>query len=62
MSYQVIETNGKIIKTWANGETMVPEHALPSLAQVGIAFLVKGQASYEQLAATVRNPPATAVQ
>jgi hypothetical protein len=28
-------------KTWANGETMVPEEALPHLAAQGIEFSVK---------------------
>jgi hypothetical protein len=38
-------------KSWSTGETMVPEHALASLAAEGISFFVKGPASYEQLAA-----------
>jgi hypothetical protein len=49
-------------KSWASGETMVPEHALGSLAAEGISFFVEGRAKYEQLTATVRNPPAAAVQ
>jgi hypothetical protein len=49
-------------KSWASGETMVPEQALASLAAEGISFLVEGPANYEQLAATVRNPPASALQ
>ena len=36
-------------KSWANGETMVAEHALASLAVEGIPFFVKGPANYEQL-------------
>jgi hypothetical protein len=35
-------------KTWANGETMVPEEALAHLAAEGIQFLVKGRTAYEQ--------------
>ena len=49
-------------KSWATGETMVPEQALGSLAAEGIPFFVEGPAKYEQLTATVRNPPASAVQ
>ena len=49
-------------KSWVTGETMVPENALGTLAAEGISFFVEGPATYEQLAATVRNPPAPAVQ
>jgi hypothetical protein len=49
-------------KSWATGETVVPEYALGSLAAEGISFFVEGPAKYEQLTATVRNPPAAAVQ
>ena len=49
-------------KSWATGQTMVPEPALAALAAEGISFYVEGPASYEQLAAPVRNPPAAAVQ
>jgi hypothetical protein len=49
-------------KSWATGETMVPEQALGSLAAEGISFYVEGPAKYEQLAEAVRNPPAAAVQ
>jgi hypothetical protein len=48
-------------KSWATGEMIVPDHALPSLALEGISFVVEGQATYEQLIPTVRNPPASAV-
>ena len=48
-------------KSWSNGELMVPEQALPSLALEGISFVVQGPATYEQLTAAVRNPAATAV-
>ena len=37
-------------KSWASGETMVPEAALPALAQEGIRFIVEGSAGYERLA------------
>lgn len=49
-------------KSWATGETMVPEQALASLAMEGIAFFVEGPAKYEQLTAAVRNPPTAALQ
>jgi hypothetical protein len=48
-------------KSWESGEMMVPETALAHLATEGISFFVEGPASYEQLAATVRNPAAAAV-
>jgi hypothetical protein len=48
-------------KSWATGEMLVPEFALPALAREGISFLVEGPATYEQLISAVRNPPATAV-
>jgi hypothetical protein len=34
-------------KTWANGNLMVPESALGSLAVEGHSFEVKGPATYE---------------
>jgi hypothetical protein len=37
-------------KSWATGETMVPERALSSLAAEGIRFSVEGPATYERLA------------
>ncbi len=37
-------------KSWATGEMLVPEAALPYLAVEGIAFIVEGPATYEQLA------------
>jgi len=49
-------------KSWATGETLVPDQALAPLAIEGIPFSVEGQASYEQLAASVRNPSSTANQ
>ena len=48
-------------KSWASGETLVPDHALPSLAREGIPFSVEGPATYEQIIQAVRNPPASAV-
>jgi len=39
-------------KSWATGEMLVPETALPYLAVEGIAFYVEGPATYEQRAAT----------
>ena len=44
-------------KSWASGETLVPEAALGHLAQEGIRFTVEGPATYEQLA-SLRNPAA----
>jgi hypothetical protein len=38
-------------KSWATGETMVPEEALSHLATEGIRFTVEGPATYERLAA-----------
>ncbi len=35
-------------KTWANGETMVPEEALAHLAAQGIEFSVKGRPNYKR--------------
>ena len=45
-------------KSWANGEMAVPETALAHLATENIPFSVEGQATYERLISTVRNPPA----
>ena len=44
-------------KTWASGETMVPEAALSPLAQEGLRFTVEGPAGYERIA-SLRNTPA----
>lgn len=49
-------------KTWSTGETIVSELAVAALAAAGIRFSVEGPATYEQLAATVRDSPASAVQ
>ena len=48
-------------KSWATGETAVPEVALAHLATEGISFVVEGPATYERLISAVRNPPAAAV-
>lgn len=49
-------------RTWANGETLVPEAALSALAVEGISFVVEGPASYERILPTVRDSAAPAVQ
>ena len=49
-------------KSWATGEMMVPEEALPHLAHEGIQFTVEGPATYEQRIPTVRDSAAPAVQ
>ena len=49
-------------KSWATGEMLVPETALPYLAVEGIAFTVEGPAAYEQRAPALRDSPAPAVQ
>lgn len=45
-------------KTWAHGDTMVPEEALAHLAAEGIEFTVKGRPSYAGEHASLRNPAA----
>ena len=47
-------------KTWATGETMVPEPALGFLAGENVSFIVEGRAGYERFA-PLRNPVAAAV-
>ena len=49
-------------RSWANGETLVPEGALAAMAVEGIPFVVEGPASYDRNIPTLRNPPAAAVQ
>ena len=49
-------------KSWSNGETLVPEAALPHLAVEGIPFSVIGPARYEQTIPAIRTPAAPAVQ
>jgi hypothetical protein len=41
-------------KTWSNGDMMLHENVLPFIAREGIAFKVKGPASYEQILPAVR--------
>ena len=48
-------------RSWANGEMMVPEDALPELAREGIHHTVEGPATYEHLIPAVRDPSAPAV-
>jgi hypothetical protein len=48
-------------KSWATGEMIVPEYALPAMAHEGITFVVEGPATYEQIVPSLRNPPASAV-
>ncbi len=47
-------------KSWANGEMMVPEEALGSLASEGISFIAEGPATYDRFA-PLRDPAAVAV-
>jgi hypothetical protein len=47
-------------KSWANGETIVPDEALPFLAREDIRFTVEGRATYDKIA-PLRNFPAAAV-
>jgi hypothetical protein len=49
-------------KSWATGEMVVPEEALPFLAVEGIVFTVEGPATYEQNGTAFRGPAAAAVQ
>jgi hypothetical protein len=48
-------------KSWATGEMLLSAQALPALAREGISFIVEGPATYEQIIAAVRNPPAKVV-
>jgi hypothetical protein len=49
-------------KSWASGEMLVPEAALPHLAVERISFTVLGPPTYEQSIPTIRTPAAAAVQ
>lgn len=49
-------------KSWATGEMIVPEAALPFLAVEGIAFTVEGPANYEQNTPALRVAATFAVQ
>ena len=48
-------------KSWATGEMLVPEDALPFLAVQGVAFSVEGPATSEQNAPAFRGSPAAPV-
>ena len=49
-------------KLIASGLTLVPEGALASLAAQGISFTVEGAATYDEIAATVRDTAPSEVQ
>jgi hypothetical protein len=49
-------------KSWATGEMMVPDEALPYLAREGIRFLVEGPPKYEQVVPAVRDASPPPVQ
>ena len=48
-------------KSWASGEMLVPEDALPYLAVEGIVFTAEGPATYEQHGSAFRGSPAASV-
>ena len=48
-------------KSWVNGDLMLPEPALGYLAAAGIAFSVKGPASYEHFLPAVRDSAAASI-
>ena len=48
-------------KTWANGDLMLHEQALPYLAREGVTFKVQGPANYERSLPALRNSPAASV-
>jgi hypothetical protein len=48
-------------KSWASGELLVPEDALPFLALKGIVFTFEGPATYQQNGSAFRGSPAPAV-
>jgi hypothetical protein len=48
-------------KSWASGEMLVPEDALPFLAVQGVVFTVEGPATYEQNGSAFRGSPSPAV-
>jgi hypothetical protein len=49
-------------RSWATGEMMVPDEALPYLAREGIRFQVEGPPKYEQAVPSVRDATPAAVQ
>jgi hypothetical protein len=48
-------------KTWHNGDMMIHENVLPYLAREGVAFTVKGPASYERFLPEIRTADPIAV-
>ena len=48
-------------RSWASGEMLVPEVALPRLARDDVPFTFEGSAAYEKLA-TLQDPAAAAIQ
>ena len=48
-------------KSWATGEMLVPEAALPEMAVEGIQFSVEGPARYDQRVPAVRDPSAAPI-
>ena len=49
-------------KSWATGEMLVPEDALPFLAVEGVTFAVEGPATYEQNGPAFRGAATAAAQ
>jgi hypothetical protein len=49
-------------KSWATGEMMVPDEALPYLAREGIRFQVEGPPKYEQAVPAIRDTAPPPVQ
>jgi hypothetical protein len=43
-------------KSFATGEMLLPDYALPALAREGISFTVEEPATYEQIIAAIRTP------
>ncbi|MGZ9220318.1 MAG: hypothetical protein ACXW5W_25145, partial [Candidatus Binatia bacterium] len=50
--------SGRVLKS---GEHLVPEQALPALADENIPFSVKGKTTYEQQVAAIRGPASPSV-
>lgn len=48
-------------KSFATGQMLLPEYALPALAHEGITFVVEGPATDEQIIAAFRTPSASAI-
>ena len=48
-------------RTWANGDTLVPEAALAPLAEAGFRFTVEGRMPYDRAYAPLRNPAPAAL-